>query len=304
MMSIIDTLEQAAATVNERSSAAVVRIGRGPGRGSGVVVAPGVVATNAHNLRGSTTTITFADGRQVTGTVAGVDGDGDLAAVGVDTAGAPPIARIEGGADPRLGQVVFGVGARPGGGARVTFGLVSGTAQTFRGPGGRLIADGVEHTAALAPGSSGGPVVDAEGRLLALSTHRLGDGFYLAVPATADLEARLTALAAGTTPTRRRLGVAITPAHAARRLRSAVGLPERDGVLLAGVEEERPAGRAGLRRGDLIVSVDGRAVASADDLLAALSVAGDTVALTVVRQLDELDVRVALSTPAEASPAG
>ena len=87
---------------------------------------------------------------------------------------------------PPLGQVVFAA-ARGRHGLRVSFGLVSGTGRSFRGPRGRRIAGSVEHTAPLARGSSGGPLVDAEGRLLGINTRRLGDGFYLAMPADAAL---------------------------------------------------------------------------------------------------------------------
>ena len=88
-MSVLDELEQAVGQVAERVGPSVVGIGRGRGRGSGVVLADGRVATNAHNLRGEETTVVFADGRSVVGNVAGVDVDGDLAVVSVDTGGAP-----------------------------------------------------------------------------------------------------------------------------------------------------------------------------------------------------------------------
>lgn len=295
-MTVIDELEQASRTARERAGGAVVGIGRRPGRGTGFVLAPGVVVTNAHNLRDTTTTVRFGDGREVQGSVAGVDADGDLAALTVDTGGAPSLARLDGDAAVGVGRVVFVLGALPEGGCRATAGTVSAIGQAFRGPGGRLITGGIEHTAPAAPGSSGGPVLDAEGRLLAVNTHRLGAGFYLAVPATADLYGRLEALARGDTPTRPRLGVAVTPPAAARRIREAVGLPARDGLLLAGVTDEGPAGSAGLRRGDLIVAVDGRAVTSVDDLAAALDAAGEVVTVRIVRQLDELDVGIRIAS--------
>lgn len=290
----IEEWERATRLVHERCVPSVVGIGRRPGRGTGVVIDPGVVVTNAHNLRGTTTTVRFADGREATGSVAGVDGDGDLAAITVDTGGAAPVGWVAGGAEPDVGQVVFGLAALPEGGARVTVGSVSATGQTFRGPGGRLIGGAVEHTAPAAPGSSGGPVVDGEGRLLAVNTHRLGDGFYLAVPATEELHQRLGDLARGHSAARPRLGVAVTPRGAARKLREAVGLPARDGLLLAGVDDDGPAGRAGLRRGDLIVTVDGSAVGDVDDLASALDAAGDQVRVGYVRHLEEAEVVVVL----------
>ncbi|HYM58426.1 MAG TPA: PDZ domain-containing protein, partial [Solirubrobacteraceae bacterium] len=90
---------------------------------------------------------------------------------------------------------------------------------------------------------------------------------------------------------------ALAPARAARRLRSAVGLPERDGLLVRAVEADSPAGRAGIQRGDLLVSVEGRALASIDDLFDALEAAagdGRGLAVGVVRGTEEREVSVAL----------
>lgn len=289
-MSVLDDLQSTTQAVAGRAGPAVVRIGRGPGRGAGLVIAPGLVVTNAHNLRGAQTTVTAADGRQSIGTVAGVDGDGDLATLNVDTAGSAPLEWAEG--PPALGQTVFALAVPAGGGLRITRGGVSATGRQFRGPGGRLIEDAIEHTAPLAPGSSGGPVVDAEGRLVGVSTHRLGDGFYLAVAVSAGLRARIDELCRGESPSRRRLGVALAPSHVARRIRAAAGLPERDGLLVRGVEDASPAAQAGIGRGDLLVATGGRPLASLDDLAAALDAAGDTLVLGVVRGVDDLELTV------------
>src|SRR4029079_13010458 len=113
--------------------------------------------------------VTFAGGRTATGTVAGIDVDGDLAVIAVDTAGATPIGWAD-GAGPAVGPVVCGAAATPGGGARVTFGTVSGIERSFRGPGGRQIGGSIEHTAPLAPRSSRGPLLHAHGRLVAPQT--------------------------------------------------------------------------------------------------------------------------------------
>ncbi len=148
--------------------------------------------------------------------------------------------------------------ANPGGrGLRVTFGFVSGIERTFRGPRGQRITGSLEHTAPLLPGSSGGPVLTAAGQLLGINTNRLGDGFYLAIPADEALRGRADALARGESAQSPRLGVAIAPNHVARRLRRAVGLPETDGLLIRDVEEDSPAARAGLAQGDLIVAAVG-----------------------------------------------
>jgi serine protease Do len=268
-------------------------VGRGGafGRGAGVVVGPGLVVTNAHNLRGAQVTVTFADGRQETGAVAGADIDGDLAVIQVPTGDIEPLEWADAAAE--VGTPVFAVGGSPFG-PRVTFGLVSAVGQAFRGPGGRLVGGSVEHTAPLSRGSSGGPVVDTAGRLLGINTNRLGDGFYLALPAGQELRTRIDRLAQGDVPARRRLGVALVPAPAARHLRKAVGLPERDGVLVREVEENSSAEAAGLREGDLLTTANGRELRTPDDLFAALDALGDDEALSlhVVRGVEDLDVSV------------
>jgi serine protease Do len=95
-----------------------------------------------------------------------------------------------------------------------------------------------------------------------------------------------------------RLGVAVAPPAAASKLRAAVGLPEREGVLIRGVEADSPAGRAGLRSGDLIVAGGGQEIASVDDLYRTLDgvAEGDTLSLRIVRGADELDVSVSFGT--------
>jgi serine protease Do len=291
-MSVLDELEQAVRQVAERVGPSVVGIGRGRGRGSGVVLADGLVATNAHNIRGEETTVVFAGDRSAVGRVAGVDVDADLAVIAVDTGGAPAIAWAT-DAGARVGAPVFAL-ANPGGQLRVTFGLVSAVGRAFRGPRGRRIAGSIEHTAPLPRGASGGPVVDADGRLLGIDTNRLGDGFYLALPADAELRQRLDALGRGEATVRPRLGVGIAPARVARHLRRAVGLPERDGLLVRVVEEGGPADQAGLRTGDLVVEAGGRPVTDADELYEVLDQVGEDQSLTlrVVRGTDELTVTV------------
>ena len=151
-MTALDDLAAAVAQRRRPPSARPSSASAATPAAAGVVIADGQVLTNAHNLRGDEVTVTFADGRSTRGRVAGVDADGDLAVIAVDTAGATP---IDLGATARplaLGRP--GVRRRrppTGGGVRVTFGLVSAVARAFRGPGGRRIAGSVEHTAPLAP---------------------------------------------------------------------------------------------------------------------------------------------------------
>lgn len=295
-MTVLDEIGAAVADVGTRAGGSVVRIGR-DGRGAGVVVRDGQVLTSAHNLRGSTVTVTFADGRVQTGEVKAADVEGDLAVVAVDTTGSPAITWEP--TEPALGQVVFALGPGRGTAGRVTAGHVSAVGAAFRGPRGRVIEDGFEHTALVGRGSSGGPVVDGSGRLVGLNTHRPGDGLYLAIPANQALADRVDALARGVAPTRRRLGVALVPPHVARRLRAAVGLEDRAGLLVRDVDDAGPAGRAGIRAGDLIVAVAGVDVTSVDDLLAAVEghADGAPLVVTVVRGTDEVTVDVSFEAP-------
>src|SRR3954468_5119803 len=250
-MSLLAELQEAVAGVATAAAPSVVGIGSRT-RGSGVVIADGTVLTNAHNLRGGEVTVRFADGRATRGSVAGVDWDRDLAVITVDTTGATALTWST--ATATTGSAVFAAAATPSGAARVSFGFVSSVERAFRGPGGRRISGSVEHTAPLAPGSSGSPLVDSDGALVALNTNRVGEGFYLALPADASLKARVDALARGESRERPTLGVAVAPAHVARRLRRSVGLPERDGVLVRGVEPGSPADAAGIAEGDLLVT--------------------------------------------------
>jgi serine protease Do len=189
--------------------------------------------------------------------------------------------------------------ANPGGrGLRVTPGFVSGIERAFRDPPGRRITGSLEHTAPLPPGSSGGPVLDAGGHLLGINTHRLGGGFYLAIPADETLRGRADALARGETATPPRLGVAITPGHVARRLRRAVGLPDTDGLLIREVAAASPAARAGLAPGDLIVAAAGQPARTPDDLFDALAAArGGTLELNAVRGTGERTLQVTVTEP-------
>ena len=296
-MGVLSEVEQGIRGVADAVGQSVVGVGQRWGVGSGVVIGESRVLTNAHNVRSDRTTVTFADGRTAEGRIRGYDIDGDLAVVEVDTAGAPAIEWAT-GASPGLGSAVFALSNPGGRGLRVTIGYVSGLDRSFRGPRGRRIRGSLEHTAPLLPGSSGGPIVDEAGRLLGVNTNRLGEGFYLAIPADQALRDRVDALRRGESPGRPRLGIAVAPAHVARRLRRAVGLPETEGLLVRDVDDGSPAASAGLAQGDLIVAADGRAVRNADDLFEVLdTVRGGQLELTVLRGSEERTVTVSFASP-------
>src|SRR5207249_3329425 len=171
----------------------------------------------------------------------------------------------------KAGQSVVGIGSRQrGSGVVIADGKVLTNAHNIRGD---------EVTVTF---SDGGALLDGEGRLVGLNTNRIGEGFYLALPADPALRERIDALGRGESPSRRRLGVAVAPSFVARRLRRSVGLPERDGLLVRGVEDGSAADKAGIVQGDLIVEVAGKAIEDADDLVEALASAsaGSAVAFT------------------------
>jgi serine protease Do len=296
-MAVLEEVTSAVRDVSERVGPAVVGLGRGWGRGSGVVIGAGSVLTTAHNLRGDEVTVVFAGGRREKGAVAAVDPEADVAVVSVDTGEVEP---VEWGDPGSLGagSVVLAL-ADPGGrGLRTTLGLVSSVGARLRGPRGRRIRGTIEHSAPLPRGSSGGPLVDEAGRLVGLNAVRMEGGLIVALPADAAMRERVEALERGEVSARPRLGVAIAPAHVARRLRSAVGLPERDGVLVRWVEEGGPADRAGIEKGDLIVMAAGEELARADDLQRAVDAAAGSLALRVLRGTEERDVEVSFEEAA------
>ncbi len=292
-MGPMEQLGAAIADIATKVGPSTVGVGNRWRGGSGIVLEKGKVLTNAHNLHGDEVHVYFADGRSADGTVLGMDGDGDLAVIGVDTGDAAPLGWGDGGA-LGIGSPVVAVGNPNGQGLRVTAGFVSGIGRSFRGPRGRRVSGAVEHTAPLMPGSSGGPIVDGEGHLLGINTNRLGSGFYQAIAAGDALRSRVELLGRGEAPTRRRLGVGLAPSHVAQQLRRAVGLPERAGLLVREVEEGSPAEKAGIAEGDLIVEAGGRAIGSADDLFDVLGTAkpNDAIPVTIVRGTEERSVSV------------
>ena len=283
-MSAIEELQSAITTVAERVGPSVVGIGSRQ-RGSGVVVADGRVLTNAHNIRGDEVTVTFADGRSTRGRL------------GRRRLGRRP-RRHQRRHGRRQGARVGGRGGRPrvgtrrvrrGGDARRRRRASrSAPSRRSRGPSAARAAGGspapIEHTAPLAPGSSGGAAARL-GRPAPRPQHEPARrGLLPRAPGRRDAaRARRRARLAASRRQRPRLGVAVAPAHVARRLRRSVGLPERDGLLVRGVEDGSLAAKAGIQEGDLIVDVAGTAVTDADALLEALAAAATPFEVKIVR---------------------
>lgn len=291
-MNALEEIGKAVIEVGNRVAASTVGIGNRWRGGSGVVIGKNQVLTSAHNLHGDEPQIYFADGRQARAQVKGVDEDADLAVLEVDTADAQPINWGD-GKEIQIGAPVIALANPSGGGRRLSVGFISSLDHAFRGPRGREIGQLIEHTAALMPGSSGGPIVDAEGRVLGINTIRMGGGFYGAIAADKAFQERIERIGRGEVRSHRRIGIGIAPAFVARRLRRAVGLPARDGLLVRDVEDGSPAATAGILEGDLVVDVGGRPIRDVNDMFEAIESAADgSVSLTLVRGIEERTVEV------------
>jgi serine protease Do len=250
---------------------------RGGARGSGTIVASGRVLTSAGNLTGGAPEVVFADGRSAPATVTGLDRRRGFAALSVETGALAPLAF--GAESPPIGTTVIALANPWGRGLSATLGHV---ASSRTRP-----ALGVAHTALCPRGASGGPLVAPDGGLLGFNMIRLDGGFVLATGTDAETRERLERLVAADQRGDRTLGVAIAPPRVAKRLRRSVGLAERDGLLVRGVEADSPAFGAGIRQGDLIVAVGDAPIVSVDDLLAQLETSSEELAVTVVRGTDE-----------------
>ena len=267
--------------------AAVITLGRGARRGSGLVVAENRAVAMMHSLRSEQLEVRIG-GESRAGTIEGTDPATGVGLLAVPTGDVAPItwaAEV-----PQLGDRVFALGD-PGTGLRITEGRVSSAPLSLRGPSGRLI-EGVEHTAPLPRGSGGSALVNDDGAVVGLNTLRTDPGFLFAI-GTAAVRPAVERLLAGKAETGR-LGVAIAPPRVARRLRVAVGLPDRDGLLVRGVEEGSVAAAAGVQVGDLLVGLGEQSLDSLDALFSVLDAEPRDTTLTVIRGVDEFELPVSL----------
>lgn len=294
---LLTQLEAVISGAAERQGRAVVGIGRGWRSGSGVVVAPNRVLTAAHSAAEGAS-LAFAGGRRADVEGVSIDRELGLAVITAETGGVEALEWHEDSSTVGIGAPVVALANPAGRGLRATLGFVSAIDRSFRGPSGRSVGGALEHTAPLPRGSAGGPLLDRSGRLVGVNALRLEGGLILALGADSARDA-VTRLSLGEEPRRARLGVAVAPPAVARKIRRAVGLPERDGLLVRGVQSGAPAERAGLAEGDLIVAAGGEQVDAVDALHRAVDAAGaGELTLTVVRGADEREVCVDLDAEA------
>jgi len=271
------------------------------GAGSGVVVTPdGYLLTNEHVVqRVSEARVTFVDGRSVPAVVAGRDPATDLAVLRAQ-AGALPYAQLASGQRLRAGQLVVAVGNPLGFESTVSAGVVSGLGRSLRSRQGRLIEGVVQHTAALNPGNSGGPLVDAAGRVVGINTAiiAMAQGIGFAIPA-ATAQWVLTEILTQGRVRRAWLGVAARDRPLDKRLVRALGLSATQAVEVLSRESEGPAAASDLHPGDLIVGVGGQVVDGIDALHRLLGRVppGTTLELGIVRRTQLLTVPLTTREP-------
>ena len=288
-------------------SVASLRVGDGgrrrpAGAGSGVVMTPdGFLLTSAHVVDGARGgRAAFADGRELDFELVGADALSDLAVVRLSTGAGAVDPAVLGDAELlEVGQLVVAVGNPLGFAGSVSAGVVSGLGRsmaTRSGAASRLIEDVIQTDAALHPGNSGGALANSRGEVVGINTAVVGpwvgQGLGLAVPVNATAR-RIVADLMGSGRVRRAyLGVAGGSRPLSPAASRASG--QAKGVEVTSVVAESPAGRAGLRPGDIVLALDDARVATVGDLQGRMTAdaIGRSVTLRVWRGERELTLRV------------
>jgi len=311
---LLDSYSRTVTGVVEKVASAVVNIRvrhggharqDGPGgTGSGFVIAPdGYVLTNSHVVHNASRfEVTVADGQVFSATLVGEDPETDLAVIRVN-ASQLARARLGDSRSVRVGQIAIAIGSPFGFHQTVTAGVVSALGRSMRSQSGRLIDNVIQTDAALNPGNSGGPLVNSRGEVIGVNTAIIhpAQGICFAIASnTAEFVAAW--LIKEGRIRRSWIGVATQNVAIQRRVVRFHRLAVDHGILVAGLEPGSPAGRAGLREGDIIVAFKGDPVSGIDDLHRHLvgAAIGIPAELTVIRHTEKLNLTV---TPEELAPA-
>jgi len=265
-MSLLRALSDELSGLVDRASPAVVGVERRRGQGSGVVLAQdGYVLTNAHVAgRDVQVRVRMPGGAVARGEVVGSDERTDLAVVRAEGGGLPVLPLAE-GRRLRVGELVVAIGNPLGFERSVSVGVVSALHRTLPGPGGRGLDGLVQTDAAVNPGNSGGPLLDAAGTVVGIATAMIprASGLGFAVPSPTASWVAAVLLREGEVR-RPRLGVTVRGEELEPGLAAELG--HARGIRVLGVEPATPAASAGLAPGDLLLEANGRAVDVLDDL--------------------------------------
>lgn len=296
---LLDAYSNAVTAAVERAGPSVVSISvksgkwwRQGGSGSGFVFTPdGFILTNSHVAGGAEEIkVKFADGRQFEAELVGDDPDTDLAVIRVH---APELVHLEfaDSSKVKVGQVAIAIGNPYGFQHSVTAGVVSALGRSLQSESGRLIQDVIQTDAALNPGNSGGPLVDARGRVIGLNTAMImpaqGIAFAVAVNTARYIAGKL--IKHGRVR-RASMGIAGQNIELPLRLQRKFELLESGGILLVDILNDTPARRAGLQKGDILLGMSGERITSIERLLKTLT--GDTIdqviSLRMIRDNEEV----------------
>ncbi len=281
---VLDAYSDAVSKAAEKLSPSVVNIEvvvvrrqggaeRLAGTGSGFIFTPdGFILTNSHVVAaGNRIMVTLLDGRRLEGVVVGADPDSDLAVVRISADGLAP-ATMGDSSRLKVGQLVIAIGSPYGFQCTVTAGVVSALGRSLRSTSGRLIDDVIQTDAALNPGNSGGPLVNSRCEVVGVNSAIIlpaqGLSFAIAINTAKFVAARL--IRDGRI-VRAYIGVAGMTAPLPRRMVRFHRLVKESGMMVASVEPDSPAERAGFVSRDLIVAFDGMPVGGIDDLQRLLS---------------------------------
>src|ERR1700743_1135265 len=279
---LFDAYSNAVIGVTERVGPAVVRVETGPklrsvrergGLGSGIVISPdGVVRTNSHVV-GAAKEIRLRDteGFDTDAHVLGVDPDTDLALLRADGARDLRHASLGNSKTLRRGQLVVAIGNPLGFESTVTAGVVSALGRSIRSANGRTIEDVIQTDAALNPGNSGGPLVSSAAEVIGINTAIISgaQGICFAV-ASNTAQFVLSEIIRHGYVRRAYIGVSGQSAPIPRRHAVLAGVDNKMGALLAQIELDGPASRAGVLPGDVVIALDGVTIHGVDDLIRVL----------------------------------